>query len=138
MHRSWLGRPNSAEQPCRLGYSLELHDSEFFEDGPVGRPQFGNSLAEEEHLARARIVGDPGRHVHRAAEVVAVAEDDRSGRDSDSGGWQARLGGRLDKVKRGLDRFTRVAEVERILAPDRKAARRAWRPLRHPSLPRAS
>src|SRR6187549_539445 len=111
MHRSWLGRPNSAKQPYRLGYPLELHDSEFFEDGPGGRPQFGNGLAAE-HLARARIVGDPRRHVHRAAEVVAVAEDNRSGRDSDSGGWQAGLGGRLDKLKRRLNRFTRLAEVE--------------------------
>ena len=35
---SWLGRPNSAEQPYWIPYLLQLYDSEFFEGGPGGRP----------------------------------------------------------------------------------------------------
>jgi len=61
----------------RSGYPFELHRSDIRERDPVFVRGVGDRLRDE-HLARSRIVGDPGRLVDGLAVVVALADQDRT------------------------------------------------------------
>ena len=57
----------------------------------LGSGRVGHALADQ-HLARARVGGDPGGQLHGAAEVVPALDHHRPGRHPDMDRRQAGLG----------------------------------------------
>src|SRR4029453_12807331 len=71
-----------------------------------------DDLVADEDLPWSGIVGDPGRHVDRAAEIVAVLEAHRPGVQADPGLRQVELGDAVDQLQPALDALRRVGEME--------------------------
>src|SRR4029453_14956801 len=88
---------------------LERHVAHRLEPDAVdGRP----GLLADEHLMRARVVGDPRRDVDRPAEEVAFLLDHRARVDADACGPPHGVLGLLQQFQPAEDRIPRLAEVE--------------------------
>ena len=88
-------------------------------DGPDGRKAdplqrvgVSDDLVADQNLSRSGIVGDPGRDVDGAAEVVAVLEYHRAAVQADPGLRQADLRDAIDQLQPAPDALRRRREVE--------------------------
>ena len=92
---SGLGlRPSGGEQVHHAGDALQLHRADLRigkaqRRGIAGRLDHGPA---DEHLALARVLGDPRGQVDGLAEVVALLEDDRPRVEAHVRRWEPRFG----------------------------------------------
>ena len=93
------------------GHALELRRADNAERQLLASGRRHHRLAHQD-LAGSGLRGDPGRHVHGSAEVVAVLEHHRPGVDAHVGRWQARLRGLPHHVQGAPDGVRWIGEVE--------------------------